>query len=183
MKSSSLMRASVVLALACSSPSPLGAQQARSAPATLARPQVLILGTYHMGGSSDYIQTSTDDVLSPRRQREIEALVNALAAFRPTKIMVEAPLAHDSALNARFRRYAAGQDTLRRNEIDQIGFRLAKRSGHSRVYAIDYSQDEDIGLALSPHLRDTQREADRACSARYSRGDFIFSAECGATSL
>lgn len=148
MKSSSLMRASVVLALACSSPSLLGAQQARSAPATLARPQVLILGTYHMGGSSDYIQTSTDDVLSPRRQREIEALVNALAAFRPTKIMVEAPLAHDSALNARFRRYAAGQDTLRRNEIDQIGFRLAKRSGHSRVYAIDYSQDEDIGRVV-----------------------------------
>lgn len=144
MKSSALVRASVVLALACSTLSPLRAQQ----PATPARPQVLILGTYHMGGSTDYVQTSTDDVLSPRRQREIEALVDALAAFRPTRIMVEAPVALDSALNARYRRYAGGQDSLRRNEIDQIGFRLAKRLGHARLYAIDYSQDEDVGSVV-----------------------------------
>ncbi len=134
----------VLLALACFSVSPLRAQQAHGTPATPARPQILVLGTYHMGGSSDYIQTSADDVLSPRRQREIEALVDALAAFRPTKIMVEAPLARDSALNARYRGYVAGRDTLRRNEIDQIGLRLAKRLGHSRVYAIDFPQDEDI---------------------------------------
>lgn len=144
MVKSSLARASVVLALACSSVSPLRAQQARGTPVTPVQPQVLILGTYHMGGSRDYIQTSADDVLSPRRQREIEVLVDALAAFRPTKIMVEAPLTRDSALNVRYRHYAAGQDTLRRNEIDQIGFRLAKRLGHGRVYAIDYPQDEDI---------------------------------------
>lgn len=142
---SPVVRASVVLALVCSILSPLRAQQARNTPAAPARPQILILGTYHMGGSGDYIQTSVDDVLSPRRQREIEALVDALAAFRPTKVMVEAPLTRDSALNARYRRYLAGQDTLRRNEIDQIGFRLAKRLGHDRVYAIDYSQDEDVG--------------------------------------
>lgn len=139
-----LARASVVLVLACSSVPLLGAQQARATRAIPVQPQVLILGTYHMGGSSDYIQVSADDVLSPRRQREIGVLVDALAAFRPTKIMVEAPLTRDSALNMRYRRYAAGQDTLRPNEIDQIGFRLAKRSGHGRVYAIDYPQDEDI---------------------------------------
>ncbi len=146
MEISFLVRAPMILALACSTLSPLHAQQARGAPT--ARPQVLVLGTYHMSGSSDYIQTSTDDVLAPRRQREIEALVGALAAFRPTKIMVEAPLARDSALNVRYRRYVAGQDTLQRDEIDQIGFRLAKRLGHSRVYAIDYSQDENIGRVV-----------------------------------
>lgn len=137
-------RASVVLALACSWISPLGAQQARDSRVVPVQPQVLILGTYHMGGSGDYIQTTADNVLSPRRQREIELLVDALAAFRPTKIMVEAPLARDSSLNVRYRQYAAGQDTLRRNEIDQIGFRLAKRLDLRRVYGIDYLQDEDI---------------------------------------
>lgn len=150
MRSSAFVRqTSVVLALACATISPVGAQQAEGATATPARAQVLILGTYHMGGSGDYVQTSVDDVLSPRRQREIEALVDALAAFRPTKIMVETPFARDSALNARYRRYAAGQDTLRRNETDQIGFRLARRLGHSRLYAIDYSQDEDIGSVVA----------------------------------
>ena len=136
-------RASVVLALACSWISPLGAQQARDSRVVPVHPQVLILGTYHMGGSGDYIQTTADDVLSPRRQREIELLVDALAAFRPTKIMVEAPLTRDSSLNVRYRKYAAGQDTLRRNEIDQIGFRLAKRLDLRRVYGIDYLQDEE----------------------------------------
>jgi hypothetical protein len=101
-----------------------------------------------MGGSGDYVRTSVDDVLSPKRQRELESLGNALAAFRPTKIMVEAPLTRDSALNAGYRRYVTGQDTLRRNEIDQIGFRLAKVLGHDRVYAIDFQQDEDVGRVV-----------------------------------
>src|SRR5690606_33034799 len=37
--------------------------------------------------------------------------------------------------------------------------------------------------ALSPNAWDTQREAVRVCSRRNSAGDFIPSAECGATSL
>ena len=140
----SIVSATVVLTVACSALPSLDAQQPQRTRTAPVRAQVLILGTYHMGGSSDFIQTSADDVLSPKRQREIQHLIDALAAFRPTRIMVEAPLARDSALNASYRRYVAGQDTLRRNEIDQIGFRLAKRLGHSRVYAIDYQQDEDI---------------------------------------
>ena len=39
------------------------------------------------------------------------------------------------------------------------------------------------GVALSPNSWDTQREAVRVCSRRNSAGDFIPSAECGATSL
>lgn len=38
-------------------------------------------------------------------------------------------------------------------------------------------------VALSPNSWDTQREAVRVCSRRNSAGDFIPSAECGATSL
>ena len=43
------------------------------------RAQVLILGTYHMAGGSDYVQTAPHDVLAPHRQREMEELVTALA--------------------------------------------------------------------------------------------------------
>lgn len=146
--SPSLVYRFVALALACSSLSPLSAQQGTNTPARPGRPQILILGTYHMGGSGDYIKMSVDDVLSPKRQREIKALTTTLAAFRPTKIMLEVPVSHDSVLNARYRRYVAGQDTLRRNESDQIGFRLAKRLGHSRVFAIDHIQDEDVGRVV-----------------------------------
>jgi hypothetical protein len=112
------------------------------------KPQVLVLGVYHMAGSSDYIQTAQDDVLSPKRQREMQELADRLAVFRPTKIMVEAAAARDSSLNTNYRRYLAGSDTLTRNEIDQIGFRLAKQLGHDRIYAIDYKQNEDIGSVM-----------------------------------
>jgi hypothetical protein len=111
--------------------------------------QILFLGTYHMAGSSDYIQTAADDVLAPKRQREVQELVDRLAAFRPTKIMVEAAVPRDSSLNANYRNYVAGRDTLTRNEIDQIGFRLAKQLGHKRIYAIDYKQNEDMGSVMA----------------------------------
>lgn len=127
--------------------SPLAGQQRRPASPDL-RAQVLVLGTYHMAGSGDYLKTATDDVLSPTRQREIEALVDGLAAFRPTRIMVEAPLASDSALNTRYLRYVAGTYTLTANEIDQVGFRLAKRLGHAKVFAIDYTHNEDVASVV-----------------------------------
>lgn len=126
---------------------PADAQAARGAGGT-GPAAIMVLGTYHMGGSSDYIQTQVDDVLSPRRQRDIAALTDALIAFRPTKIMVESPVAHGPALNERYRRYVAGQDTLRATEIDQIGFRLAKRLGHTQLYAIDVQQDEDVARVV-----------------------------------
>ena len=135
-----IMKSTLILPILLGFTATLDAQQPKS--------QVLFLGTYHMAGSRDYIQTAQDDVLAPKRQREIQDLVDRLAAFRPTKIMVEEVITQDSALNANYSRYLAGKDTLTRNEIDQIGFRLARQLGHKRIYAIDYQQNEDIGSVM-----------------------------------
>ena len=141
-------------ALLLATPAALRAQRAPdpappppTAPAAPA-PQVMILGTYHMGESSDFVQTKTDDVLSERRQREIEALVERLVEWRPTRIAVEVPVARDSALNAQYRAYLAGTFPLGRSETYQVAFRLAKRLGHERVHAVDFKKDEDIGGLL-----------------------------------
>jgi hypothetical protein len=106
--------------------------------------QVLILGTHHFGGSTDYMGSVAEDIMTPRRQREVEALVEVLETFRPTRIAVEVPLSSDSALNVNYRRYLAGERQLGRSEDEQIGFRLAARLNHSRIYAIDYPLDEDM---------------------------------------
>nr|WP_225937857.1 DUF5694 domain-containing protein [Myxococcus sp. RHSTA-1-4] len=46
--------------------------------------------------------------------------------------------AHKQAvLDARYQDYVAGRAELTANEIDQVGFRLAKKLGHAKVYAID----------------------------------------------
>jgi hypothetical protein len=113
-------------------------------------PQVMVVGTVHFDNPGlDAVMSALDDVLSPKRQREIAALVDALARFRPTKIAVEREPRRAEALNARYRAWCAGTDTLTRNEIDQLGFRLAQRFGHDRLHAIDHDLPLDIGAALS----------------------------------
>lgn len=110
------------------------------------RPQVMIVGTMHLDNPGrDLNNVKVDDVLAPARQKELDALVGYLAAFRPTKILIEVPVARDSAWNARYRDYLAGRYELTRDERDQIALRLAKRLGHSRVYAADFKQDLPFG--------------------------------------
>ena len=67
-----------------------------------------------------------DDVLAPKRQREIEQLVTQLRAFQPTKIALEADPSRDTKVNASYQDYLEDTYELQRNEGDQIGFRLAK---------------------------------------------------------
>jgi hypothetical protein len=99
-----------------------------------ARPEILVLGTYHMSnpGLDDY-NTRADDVLSPTRQQEIAQLVQVLKKFHPTKIAVEADVT-SKQVGQRYSDYLAGKYTLSRDETDQIGYRLAKKLGHQTVY-------------------------------------------------
>lgn len=101
--------------------------------------QLLILGTYHMDNPRlDAKNLEADDVLLPKRQREIAELIEKLARFNPTKIAVEAPYSDKAIWNNRYKKFLAGEHKLTRNEIEQIGFQLAKRLNHQTVYPIDY---------------------------------------------
>jgi len=52
--------------------------------------QVMVLGTYHMDNPGlDLHNARADDVLTPRRQAELAAVAEALAAFKPTVIAIE----------------------------------------------------------------------------------------------
>ena len=90
------------------------------------RIEVLLLGSYHMSNPGlDQFNLEADDVLTSKRQSEIQELVERLADFRPTKVAVEAPF-RDSTTVAQYREYVNGESELRRSEEEQIGFRLAK---------------------------------------------------------
>jgi len=100
--------------------------------------QILILGTYHMGNPRlDSTNIEADDVLSERRQKELAELVSKLTLFQPTKIAIEAPYG-STAWTERYKRYLAGEYELGRNEIEQIGFRVAKLCGLANVYPVDF---------------------------------------------
>lgn len=114
------------------------------------RPDVMVLGTFHFtGGGQDYINSAVDDYLAPARQAEIEALVERLAAFNPTKIVVELVPDAEDRFNAAYDAYRRGEHALTVNERQQIGMRLAARLGHDRLYAADYSTGMDFEAMLA----------------------------------
>lgn len=129
--------------LACLFATPSTAQTPSIAAQNDAPPtKVMILGTYHFANpGADEVNVEADDVLSSARQSQIQTVLESLSRFKPTKVAVEVPLAdssRSSRLDSLYRAYVSGTHELGRNEIQQIGFRLAERFGHDRVHHIDY---------------------------------------------
>jgi len=105
------------------------------------RPEVLILGTYHMANPGrDVFNMQADDVLAPKRQAEIGELLEVLKRFKPTKIAIESTVYEDRRPK-QYAEYLAGRYPLTANEIEQVGFRLAKELGHKAIYPVDIDGD------------------------------------------
>jgi len=111
------------------------------------RPELLIVGTYHMANRNhDAYNVRADDVLSAERQREIERVIAVLQRFRPTKIAIEADLDDSARVNREYAAYVAGKYTLSRDETNQLGYRLARQLGHQHVYAVNAWAGNDFPL-------------------------------------
>jgi hypothetical protein len=113
------------------------------------KPQVMVLGTFHFENPGrDYVKTSVTDILSVERQKELRGLLDKIKEFKPTKIALEVEPKSAEKIITRYSSYLAGQDTLRRNETDQIGFRLAKELGHKTVYCVDFKKGMDFNTIM-----------------------------------
>lgn len=111
--------------------------------------QVMLLGTYHFANPGrDVIKQDIDDVLQPRRQAELEDLVTRLASWKPDRIAVEWPFSQADTVRMRYARYLAKTLPPNRNEVVQIGFRIASRLGHDAVYPIDDDSFLDLNDSL-----------------------------------
>jgi hypothetical protein len=111
--------------------------------------QVMLLGTYHFANPGrDVIKQAIDDVLQSRRQVELEDLVTRLASWKPDRVAVEWPFSRTDTARARYASYLAKTLPPNRNEVVQIGFRLASRLGHDAVYPIDDDSFLDLNDSL-----------------------------------
>jgi len=101
--------------------------------------KVIVLGTYHFSNSNlDLINTKVDDVLLPQRQKELETLSRQLSRFAPTRVMVERNAdKHEGHSLPAYAEWRSGGLRSVRNEVEQIGFRLAADLDHDAVYGID----------------------------------------------
>jgi len=122
--------------------------------------KVMVVGTYHFANPGmDLTTIKADDVLMPHRQKEIQAVVDKLATFNPTKIAVEVNTDNEQSRNlSYYHDYLQGIGTDRRNEIVQIGFRLAAKLNHKEVLGIDTSgefpYDKVVNFAKSKNCMD-----------------------------
>lgn len=120
----------------------LPGQVTPASPEDTASVEVMILGTYHFANpGQDAINVEAADVTTPEKQAEIRAVVDALAAFAPTKVALEYPRDRGAVLDSAFRAYREGRRELTPNERQQLGFRLAARMGHERVHSVDWHND------------------------------------------
>lgn len=119
------------------------------------KPTIMILGSTHLDNPGvDVFNIKMDDVLAPKRQTEIEQLVQLLKPFQPTKIAVEQDPSQTDEINQNYQGYLNGTYELQRWEIDQIGFRLAKQMGHQKVYCVDHFRNDDPMINLDEIDRD-----------------------------
>lgn len=103
-------------------------------------PKVLLVGTFHFGyPNQDAYKVKEEDkvdILSQEKQQEVEKLVDYIARFRPTKIVVEA--GHNSGyVLRRYESWQAGESELRAQEIDQVAFRLMEQFQLDTLYGCD----------------------------------------------
>ncbi len=141
--------------------------------------EVMVVGVFHMSNPGhDLHNLKVDDVLEPERQREIEAVTAALSRFRPTKIGVEWPA---DWVADRFKQYLAGTLPPSRNEVVQLGFRLAKSTG-AGVYSLDadgdfpyerlknFAETRGFGKLLDEENAATQRDVDEEARLLAEKG-------------
>lgn len=107
--------------------------------------QIVLLGTFHFGATTDAKKTNFPDLFTDRRQRELDTLLGKLAAFGPDQLFVENEPSRQARWDSVYAAYRAGTeptDNRRQNEIFQIGVKLAKRLNLPRVTCIDYQMPD-----------------------------------------
>jgi len=118
----------------------LAAAPALAAPQTAAPPpvEVMIVGGFHMSNPGhDLHDMQVPDVLTPKYQAQIAAIDHALARFKPTLVAAEwdAPVVAE-----RYPKFLDGSLPPSRNEVVQLGFRLAKETG-AAMHGVDADGD------------------------------------------
>ena len=104
--------------------------------------EVMIVGMVHMDNpGTSVFSVKVPDVLEPQHQAEIARMTGGLARFKPTQVHVES----EDDVAAYYARFLAGELQSDRNDIVQVGFRLAKQIGLAKVHASDARIYGDYG--------------------------------------
>jgi len=96
--------------------------------------KVYLLGTFHFAQTDD-----SYNVLDKHHQKSIEELCEIIQKQKPNKVFVERQPEFESTnkMDLRFEKYVKTDSLKYKNELFQVGFRVAKNLGHPKVYQCD----------------------------------------------
>ena len=102
--------------------------------------KILLVGSWHFQypGLDAHVTNKNNriNINSEKRQKELQDLLNHLAKFKPTKILVESG-PNTGYLIYNFNEWKAGRENLMTNERSQIGMRLFERFKLDTIYGVD----------------------------------------------
>jgi hypothetical protein len=103
-------------------------------------PKVLLIGSWHFnypGLDAHKIEEKNKiNIYSEKRQKELEELLNYIAKFKPTKIMVESG-PNTGYLKYNYKQWKLGKEELYASERSQIGMRLVEKFNLDTIYGVD----------------------------------------------
>ncbi|HEY8558816.1 MAG TPA: DUF5694 domain-containing protein [Pyrinomonadaceae bacterium] len=147
------------------------------------KPALVVLGSYHMANPGrDRAKSEVDDVLQPKRQKEIAELVELLNDFKPTKIAVECATKNQTKVDGDYQKYLKGEFELERGEEQQIGFRVAKTARLEKLYCVDWNDyppgdfsdyDYDAFAQKDPELKSFLEKHTRKLQASVTERDKV----------
>lgn len=98
--------------------------------------KVYLLGTFHFGDTD----TTIFDIKTKSNQLEVQRLCSKIESFAPDKVFIERmpDFEYMNNMDSFYRAYQNGDTLRRRNEIWQIGFRVASHLHHNKIYQSDH---------------------------------------------
>ncbi|SFT97005.1 hypothetical protein SAMN04489724_3055 [Algoriphagus locisalis] len=109
---------------------------------------VLNLGTFHMGYSPD-ANTIEFDEHDKGNIAQVHQIAQAIAAFKPTVILVEVEPSENEKLQQAYQDYLMSPDMEFTNtsEVQLLAFEVGRLANSTRIYGIDYQQGYNYSLA------------------------------------
>lgn len=118
------------------------------------RIKIILLGTFHFNQSLDSNSRLHSNLFTPKRQNEIDILVNKLVKQKPDKIFLEFTEKNQPFYDNVYNEYLKGiepQSTrVKANEIVQLGMKTAKKLNHKKVFGINYQPQELSDTTYKP---------------------------------
>lgn len=121
--------------------------------------EILLLGTFHFEPSTtDTYKNKELDINGEKKQEEIKRVVEYLTDFHGDQICIEAYTKSQQYYDSLLQAYLNNTYALTKNEIDQLGLRLAKETDLSSLTCVNYQGSFDPSTSMAFAQENGQEE-------------------------